>query len=112
MVVPLRFKISPLEAVVLLHHVVNSDDAENDADRTVAELVEEIDGYRRTISKSVMESALYCCNMMDEKGKFWHPQGLTFEKFIYHVIPSDLHYDRYYSQIYATKRPKETAKSP
>jgi hypothetical protein len=48
----------------------DSDDAENDADRTVREIVSELDTMSKArVPKALLESALYCCNMEDEKGK-------------------------------------------
>lgn len=102
--IPARFQISPLTAVVLLHHVVNCDDADNDADRTVREIAVELDKYRSSIKRAVLESALYCCNMEEERGKFWHPFDHSFNRFIDEILPSDFHFDRYYNQIYEKKK--------
>ena len=112
MVVPPRFRIDPLTAVVLLHHVVNCDDAENDADRTVPELANEINSYQSSLSKELMESALYCCNMENELGRFWHPWRWNFDRFVENCLRShsDLHFDRYYNQIYAKKKKPKVSK--
>lgn len=101
--IPYSFKVSPLQAVVLLHHVVTSEDADNDADRTIEEIVAEIDGFNGYLSKGVLESALYCCNMEYERGNFWHPLNQSFDKFLSNVVPKSLHYDRYYNVIYEVK---------
>lgn len=101
-----RFKIRPSIGVVLMYHVLNSDDAEHDADRTVREIIDELDHHRGTVSKSLLESALYCCNMEDEKGKFWHPLGQSFTNFVSELLPHDLHFDRYFHQIYEKKKKK------
>lgn len=96
-------RVSPLQAVVLLHHVVHCADAENDADRTVKEIIHEIDEYPGHITKGVLESALYCCNMENEKGKFWHPLGHNFDRFLNGLLNKHLHYDKYYCVIYEKK---------
>lgn len=98
-----KYAISPLEALVLIHHVVHSEDAENDADRTVSEIVSEIDAFDGYLSKAVLESALYCCNLENEKKKFWHPLNESFDRFLKDVIPRDKHFDRYYNCIYDKK---------
>lgn len=94
-----KYPISPLEAVIIIHHVLTSDDAENDADRTVEELVSEIDDFDGYISKAVLEAGLYCCNMEAEKDNFWHPFDYSFEKFIKDLLPRDQQFDRYYNYI-------------
>lgn len=102
-----RYPVSPLEALVLIHHVIHSEDAENDADRTVQELVTEIDAFDGYLSKAVLESALYCCNVENEKKKFWHPLGQKFDKFVDEVLPKGKHFDRYYNCIYDKKEEKK-----
>jgi hypothetical protein len=101
--IPRTFKVRPSEVVVLIHHVMTSEDAENDADRTVDEIIAEIDSFQGWISKGVLESALYCCNMEHERGNFWHPQAQSFDRFLKQVIPRDLHFDRYYNVIREAK---------
>lgn len=98
-----RYPVSPLEALVLIHHVVHCEDAENDADRTVQELVQEIDHYDGYISKGVLESALYCCNLENERGHFWHPLKYPFDSFLRKVIPGGQHFDKYYNCLYEIK---------
>ena len=108
---PARFRVDPLTVVVLLHHVVNCDDAENDADRTVPELAMEINTFHGTLSRSCFESALYCCNMEDELGRFWHPWRWSFDKFVRHALGTeDFHFDKYYNNIYEKKKKKEVPK--
>lgn len=94
-----RYPISPLEAVVLLYHVVHSEDAENDADRTVEEIMAEIDSFDGYLSKGVLESALYCCNMEAERENFWHPYDWTFDRFLKDVIPFKQQFNKYYNVI-------------
>lgn len=94
-----KYAISPLEALVLIHHVVHSEDAENDADKTVEEIITEIDAFDGFLSKAVLESALYCCNMEDERNKFWHPQKLSFDRFVKEVLPHDKYFHKYHCVI-------------
>jgi hypothetical protein len=98
-----KYKLKPSHVVILLHHVIHSDDANNDADRTKAELIREIDNFRGYISRPLLESALYCCNMESERENFWHPRGWSFEKFLRDVIPNWQTYNFYYGSIF----PKE-----
>jgi len=94
-----RFPISPLEAVVLLHNVLKCEDAENDADRTVDEIVGEIDDLDGMITKSLLESALYCCNMEDERKQFWHPLKWELKRFVKELLPHKYVFDYYYNRI-------------
>lgn len=94
-----RYNVSPLEAVILIHHVVASKDADNDAERTVEELVTEIDTFDGTLSRSVLESALYCCNMENEREDFWHPRSWEFKRFVKELLPPQDMYHEYYNRI-------------
>lgn len=94
------FRVSIMQAAVLLHNVGICLDADCDADMTVAELVHELDktdAYRGYIARPVLESALFCCNVNDEDDEFWHPTGRTFNQFLYDVLPTDVEFDRFYN---------------
>ncbi len=105
-------RVTPLQAVVLLWHVIHCEDAENDADRTVAEIIHEIDSYPGHLTKGVLESALYCCNMENERGKFWHPLEHSFDRFLLGILNKQLHFDKYYNVIYEKKRDGTKEKTP
>lgn len=94
-----KYPISPMEALVLLRNIEKCPDAENDADRTVEEICSEIDSFDGKVSKSLLESALYCSNMESEAGKFWHPFGWTFKRFVEELLPKNTTFDMYYNQI-------------
>lgn len=96
-----RYAISPLEAYVLIKHVLESEDAENDAEHTVEELAAEIDTFDGYVSKGILESALYCCNMESERGAFFHPMHTTpnFDRFVKDLLPLDQEFDKYYNVI-------------
>lgn len=95
--------VSPSDMVVLMHHVLYSEDAENDADRMVEELAMHLDHYKGYVGKGVFESALYCCNMENERGNFWHPLGMKFDAFLERVIPLGQRFDKYYNVILVEK---------
>lgn len=99
-----RYPIRPLEAIVLIHHVLHCPDAENDAEKTVIELTMELDAWDGYVSKAVLESALYCCNIENEKRKFWHPLKQKFDGFVDELLPVGKHFDRYYNCIYDKKK--------
>lgn len=111
--VPHAFRIGPLQAVVLMWHLTNSEDAENDADKTVPELVRELDESGGFVPKGLLESALYCCNMEYERGKFWHPLDMPFDRFINGILISQtLHFDKYRNVIYEERKGGQKVQAP
>lgn len=111
--VPHDFRIGPLQAVVLMWHLTNSEDAENDADNTVGELVRALDDSGGFVPKGLLESALYCCNMEDERKKFWHPLGMPFDRFVNGILISQsLHFDKYHNVIYEDRNRGKKVQTP
>lgn len=78
---------------------MNCEDAENDADRTVEEIITEIDDFDGYLSKGVLESALYCCNMENERNQFWHPREWSFDRFVEELLPYQKKFNNYYNVI-------------
>lgn len=91
--------LQPIEAVVLIHNIALCPDAENDADMTVREIIAEVNTGTNYINRKVLESAFYCCNMNDERGQFWHPYGMSFDRFVKKIIGKDFYFNRYYHWI-------------
>ena len=81
-----KLPIKPLDMAVLLYHInVAAKDPEIghvDADYSVTGLIVDMVKKPARIKVSKIESALYSCNMLAEKGKFWHPQDKPFTSFI------------------------------
>jgi hypothetical protein len=105
---PASFRVRPSWAVTLIDNVMACDDAENDAEKTVDDLLAELDLNNGYISRATMESALYCCNMQSERLAFRHPQGLLFKPFLKDVLPEGLAFDLYYNRIYREQDGKKT----
>lgn len=72
--------ISALDVTALLSGVLaaslNREVGIEDAGRTAAELLKELNVSLR-LSDSVIESALWACNMLHERGLFKHSDGVT-----------------------------------
>lgn len=100
-----RYSISHLEGVVLINNIVHCEEASNDAERTMQELISEIDVNDGHLSKTVLEASLYCCNMQAEDKKFWHPYGWTFDKFVFELLPVRHEFNKYYNWI--TRKEKD-----
>lgn len=78
-------------AVLLLHVYQASKDPEvgfEDADETLDTLVGKMN-HEFLIDLSLLESALWSCNLLNEKDKFWHPRGWTFKQFLKHLFPGE-----------------------
>lgn len=71
---------------VLLFHIYEAakspDLALVDADHSVEGLTKHMRRKPANIPISRVESALYFCNLLDEEGRFWHPQDKTFKEFM------------------------------
>ncbi len=82
--------ITALDAAVLLMHVMDGladkDVGFEDADKTYEQVRNSLN---RTfmLSKETIESALWACNLLNEKGKFKHPDGMSFEGFVSKMAP-------------------------
>jgi hypothetical protein len=104
-----HFKVSPLQVVVLLYNITNCKEAGNDADRTVGEIISELDDSNGMIPKGLLESALYCANMNAEDGTFWHPFGHTLDRFITSILhPKVFRFDKYFNIIHEVKHGAQT----
>jgi hypothetical protein len=84
---------------VLLHNLLSCADGDNDANRTQDDLFRELNKRQVYLDKEVLESCLYCSNMNDEDGKFWHPQHKSFETFLRYVLPPKHTFDKVYNLI-------------
>jgi len=78
-------KISVLDLAVLVANIlIASRDTEIgfvDADRTMEQLLESLN-FSFPVTPEALESALWSCNMLDEKKAFFHPFGGTFDSFL------------------------------
>ncbi len=94
-----RYSVSIKQLVVLMHNLLTCQDADADADRTRAELIQSINTTIK-IDQDLLESLLYCCNMNHEQGEFWHPENSDFDKFLRFFFSSPYNYfDKDYNQI-------------
>ena len=82
--------ISALDAAILLIHVMKGmadrDVGFEDADKTYEQIRNSLN---RTfmISKDTIESALWSCNLLNEQGKFTHPDEMSFDGFVAKMAP-------------------------
>jgi len=79
--------VNGLDLMVLLYHVHRHAKKHGhlDADRSLSTLTRML-SPRFSIPASLLESGLYCCNMLDEEEEFWHPGNLNFNQFLQKVL--------------------------
>ena len=80
-----------LDAAILLMNIYRGAQSSKvrfeDAARTLEELVVDLHGKKGIrVQRSVIESALWSCNLLDELGKFWHPKGRSFDEFLKDIL--------------------------
>ncbi len=99
MVNDLKIKILDLAILLLNVHRAAQEPAIGfvDANQSLDTLTSKLD---RTISidRSLIESALWSSNMLDEDGKFWHPRDMSFEKWHKELLKKEK-YNRYYGVL-------------
>ena len=77
--------VSALDLAVLIYHMLEGakdpdigfEDAQEPLEKVLGKL-----NKAYYIDPAVLESALWSCNLMREKGKFTHPKGLSFEDWV------------------------------
>lgn len=114
--VQLNYALHLMDIVVLLYHVhkgsKESDVGFEDADRTLQELTKLLCQRRVTVKKSALESALWSCNLMNERKKFWHPEGKSFKAYLAKILrPYGSEFDHFYNWILESKENGKEAKA-
>lgn len=91
--------VNILDLAVLLCNVFraaqSSDIGYNDAEMSLRRLKKECWMTKR-LPVELVEKLLYCSNMLDEDGKFWHHEGKSFEQFL---KAFEVAYDREYGWV-------------
>lgn len=76
-----KYNLTLLDIMVLLYHVQRGAETSavgfEDCERTLEELTAVLTANfaRIPLKESVVESALWSCNLMYEHGEFWSPEG-------------------------------------
>lgn len=84
--------ISALDLVVILDNIFR---AAQDKDIGFEDPRETLDSFVFRMNKALrlytedIESGLWSCNLLDEKGKFRHPKGWTFDQFLERILRGD-----------------------
>jgi hypothetical protein len=79
---PPAFTITGVDCMTLLYHLSRSTQkiGHMDANHTYEQLIESLAPMVR-VKTAILESGLYCCNMMNEDKDFWSPIGEKFDTF-------------------------------
>lgn len=90
--------ISLRESLILLDNIYRANqDSEigfEHAVKTIEDLVAPMEAARVELNLTDIESALWSCQLLDEKGAFWHPQGKTFDEFLKEI--SEEEFNKFY----------------
>lgn len=52
-----------------------------------------------SLRKSLLESCLWCCNLLSERSEFWHPDGLSFKSYVKRFLFKGEHFNETYNLI-------------
>lgn len=105
--------MSLMTLLVNLHLAAQDRDiGQGNAEKSLKELTQELTRsqtqkgnppFRVPVSESTLESCLWSCNMMNEKGKFWtpfiRPKSTTFNSLLEEVLHPDQKFDKFYNVI-------------
>lgn len=76
--------ISVYNLMILLYNVYRGSMTKGvgfeDANHTLKTFTKKLNDRVR-VDTRLVESALWSCNLLDEKKKFWHPSGYNFKHF-------------------------------
>lgn len=71
-----------------------------DADYSFKEIHRKLCKKSIQLPKSAIESALWCCNMLDERNEFWSPRGESFREFVTRLLKDyEGEFDYFYNWI-------------
>lgn len=94
--------VTVYQLVILLNNfctaVADPNIGHNDTDKSIAEVLARYKSARINLTQRDLEDFLYCCNMLHEDGKFWHPTGESFDKFTYDVA-RNFKFDKQYNRL-------------
>lgn len=88
-----RRTMSALDAAVLLLNLLKAaDDPQigyEDNGRSFEAMLREWKRRKFQLDVRLLESALWSCNLLHEQGKFVHPEGLQFPKWVGDLVAPD-----------------------
>jgi hypothetical protein len=81
-----------VDVMTLVHNVMAGAMDESvgfeDAGRTINDVLRRLN-RNILMDPSVLESALWSCNLMNEKGQFWDSRGRSFDELLLAVLKGD-----------------------
>jgi hypothetical protein len=91
-----------MDIVTLLHCVwaakQHPDVGFEDASRTIEQMTRMLN-KRILVDPSLLESTLWSCNLLDERGEFWDVRGRSFSTFLRELLGNERKFDRRYNVI-------------
>lgn len=84
-----------LDLAVIIYHLMQEEE-HLDAERTLAKL-RQLLNVNVYLDKEAVESALFSTRLVEEKGAFKHPDGLSFWGMVNRLTPKGQTYNKDYS---------------
>lgn len=98
---PIKY-ISVTDFAILLYNVFKGSQFYSigfeDAQHTLDSYIKRFYFHQVKLKVSDIESALWSCNLLDEKNEFWHPRKKTFKSFCNEIL-NDSEFDLRYNYI-------------
>jgi hypothetical protein len=87
-------------AIIMMNVHLGAKDPEvgfEDADRTLEQLILSLNRIV-PVDIALLESGLWSCNLLNERQRFWHPEGKSFDEFLSQLMGSDK-FNKYYNLV-------------
>jgi hypothetical protein len=95
-------RVRLIDVLILIHHIMHGAREDRvgfeDANRTLAQVLGHLN-KKVSIDPAVLESALWSCNLMDEIGKWWHPEEVPFKKWVKRLLGKGRRFNFVYNWI-------------
>lgn len=94
-------KVKLADLVTLIHNLhtgaANPEVGFEDAGNTLKQITNRLN-RKVWVDPSVLESGLWSCNLLNERGEFWDYKGRTFDELIKEVVGT-ANFDRFFNTI-------------
>ena len=96
-------KLKLTDVLTLLFNILegarNKEVGFEDTRETIETITRKLNKKRVWIDPSVLESALWSCNLMNENEGFWDARGLSFDEFVKQILEPGEKFHRVYNTI-------------
>lgn len=97
------YGVSALDTVCVVWSFLRSTQEKDighiDCEYSYLRFLKALNNIRVHIPRNILERALCCANFLDEKGKFEHPLGITFDTLLAKILYRGERYDKDFNLI-------------